>query len=99
MKEKKEIWDEIERLLQKYLSEKEREIEATLKKGVEVKPCSLSNYCYTIYFGGYEVVAEYKAKRHRWNFYLDNVLFLNISEKKGETIIQFLKNLASATKK
>ncbi len=87
---------EIARRISDYLDEKERELQERVKAGVEI---DYGWNGYEITIAGHRITAEHDSSTHRWRFrYLerDYEEFFNISEKKGQAIVDFLKALSRA---
>ena len=94
----KEIAADIEERLAEYLQEREVELEERVKAGVEMTQ-TWGGYEITI--AGHRIIAEHDSSMHRWRFRLlerDYEEFFNISEKKGQAIMDFLCALSEAIK-
>ncbi|MCD6275457.1 MAG: hypothetical protein J7J42_01800 [Thermoplasmata archaeon] len=92
----KEIAADIEERLAEYLQEREVELEERVKAGVEMTQ-TWGGYEITI--AGHRIIAEHDSSMHRWRFRLlerDYEEFFNISEKKGQAIMDFLCALSEA---
>jgi len=81
--------------LREFLQERERELRNKLRGGVKI---TQSWGGYKLYIEGQIIYIDHDSSQHRWRFKNENFEeFFNISEKKGEAIVEFLKALAKIT--
>ena len=89
------ITEEMKEKIEKFLKEKDREYRERAKIGVKIKRDLWTYMGYEVEIGGLRIYIDKDGRNHRWEFKDDNTsVFYTVSEKKGEEIIDFLKELA-----
>ena len=78
--------------IQAFLEERDRIYQERAKLGVQI---SKSWNGYDALIGGHGIRIEHDTSMHRWRFKDENYhTFFILSEKKGEAVVRFLKELA-----
>ncbi len=87
-----DILDDLSDKIQEFLEKKDKEYQDRAKLGVDI---SMGFNGYEAIIGGHSIHIEHDSSWHRWRFKdEDYKTFLELSEKKGEAVVQFLKELA-----
>ena len=87
-----DVLGDLEDRIQEFLEKRDKEYQERAKMGVTI---SESWNGYEALIGGHRVYIEHDSSWHRWRFKDENYhTFLELSEKKGEAVLQFLRELA-----
>ena len=87
--------EELKEKVKNYLIGKDREYRERAKIGVKIKRDLWTYMAYEVEIGGLRIYIDKDGRNHRWEFKDENTsVFYIASEKKGEEIIDFLKELA-----
>lgn len=87
-----DILGDLEDRIQEFLEEQDRKYQERAKMGVVL---SEDWNGYRVLIGGHRVYIEHDSSWHRWRFKDEDYhTFLEFFEKKGEAVLQFLRELA-----
>ncbi len=87
-----DILGDLEDRIQEFLEKRDREYQERARMGVVLSE-DLNGYRALI--GGHCIYIEHNSSWHKWYFKDENYhTFLELSEKKGEAVLQFLQELA-----
>ena len=87
-----DLLGDLEDRIQEFLEEQDRKYQERARLGVVL---SESWNGYNALIGGHRIHIEHDSSWHRWRFKDEDYnTFLELSEKKGEAVVQFLRGLA-----